>query len=47
MTHTLLSALPDADKDLYGALHKYLKWDYHHIWDDLLVRGSDQEDQGI
>ena len=31
MVYTLLSALPDQKKKLYGALHTYLKWDYTHI----------------
>ena len=44
LTHTLLSSLPDANKELYAALHKYLGWDPDHICDDLLIRGSDQED---
>ena len=46
MTHTLLSSLPEAKKELYGALHKHLGWDYAHIWDDLVIRGPDQEDRG-
>ena len=46
MVYTLLSALPDQKKEMYGALHTYLKWDYTHIWDDLMVRGRDQEDRG-
>ena len=46
MTHTLLSSLPEAKKELYGALHKQLGSDYDHIWDDLVIRGSDQEDRG-
>ena len=46
MTHTLLCSLPEAKKELYGALHQHLGWDYDHIWDDLVIRGSDQEDRG-
>ena len=46
MVYTLLSALPDQKKEMYGALHTYLTWDYTHIWDDLMVRGRDQEDRG-
>ena len=46
MTHTLLSSLPEAKKELYGALHKHLGWDYDHILDDLVIRGSDQEGCG-
>ena len=45
MVYTLLSALPDQKKEMYGALHTYLKWDYTHVWDDLMVRGQDQEDR--
>ena len=46
MTHTLLSSLPKAKKELYGALHKHLGWYYAHIWDVLVIRDSDQEDRG-
>ena len=46
MTHTLLSSLPEAKKEFYGALHKHLGRKYDHIWDDPVIRGSDQEDRG-
>ena len=46
MTQTLLSSLPVGKRELYGALHKHLGWDYDHIWDDLVIRGSDQEHRG-
>ena len=41
MTHTLLSSLPKVKEEWYGALHKHLGLDSDHIWDDLVIRGSD------